>query len=165
VPQLDPTWFVSQLFWLAVTFTLLYIALSRVVLPPLMSVIGARKGAVADDLETAQRYKAEAEAAKTAYEHTLLQAREMAQALLNESEAASKARTAETMKVMDQKLAERLADAGQALAKKKQQLMNDLTPVAVELSSLIVEKITKRAPQESDVKRTLETVSKTPSAQ
>ena len=50
MPQLDPTWFASQLFWLAITFVTLYVVLSRFVLPPLLEIIARRAQTAQDDM-------------------------------------------------------------------------------------------------------------------
>lgn len=155
MPQLDPTWFVSQLFWLGLSFGFLYLLLSLFVLPPLQTVIASRKGAVDWDLETAQALKSAAEHAKQSYEHTLLESREMAHALMNEAEATSKARAAEANKALDAQVAAKLAHASTAIAAKKKALLEALNPATVELSKMIVEKLTHSKPSEADVKRAL----------
>ncbi len=42
MPQLDTTYFISQLFWLAVLFTLFYLSIRFLVVPMLQSIISAR---------------------------------------------------------------------------------------------------------------------------
>ena len=160
MPQLDPTWFSSQLFWLAISFGLLYLLLSTAVLPPLLSVIASRKGAVNGDLEAAQMFKSQAEHARQVYEHTLLQSREMAQALLNESEAASKARADEATKALEAQIAKKLEEAEKAIALKKAALMEALTPATVQFAAQIVEKLTHHAPTEAQVQRAISDATK-----
>lgn len=158
MPQLDPTWFASQLFWLAICFSVLYVVLARVILPPLQSVLATRKNAVDSDIEAAQALKSDAEHAQQVYEHTQAQSREMAQALMNEAELASKARGEAENKALDAKVAAQLADASKQIAAKKEKLLADLTPAAVELSALIVEKMTLQAPSKEQVERAQNTI-------
>ena len=63
MPQLDPTWFASQLFWLAVTFVMIYVILAKMALPPLMEIIERRKQTVEGDISQAQTLKSQAEQA------------------------------------------------------------------------------------------------------
>jgi F-type H+-transporting ATPase subunit b len=158
VPQLDPTWFASQLFWLFVCFTVLYVLLSRLILPPLQGVIASRKDSIENDLNVAQELKSKAEQAKQSYESTLVKSRETAQALLAESEVASKVRAEEAIKALDAQIAVQSANANSAIAAKKQEFINELMPATIEFSSLIVEKLTRRSPSAEQVKHALESV-------
>jgi F-type H+-transporting ATPase subunit b len=91
MPQLDPTWFASQIFWLVVSFVTLYVVLSRFVLPPLVDVVARRKQTMEGDINQAQRLKSDAEIAKTDYERMAAEARNTAQQQITEALAANKA--------------------------------------------------------------------------
>ena len=71
MPQLDPTWFVSQIFWLIVMFGILYILMSKVALPPVDKVLEDRQKRIEDDIRRATELKEEAEAALKNYEDAL----------------------------------------------------------------------------------------------
>ena len=60
MPQLDPTWFASQLFWLAITFAVLYTVLARAVLPPLQNIVARREGTIEGDIASAEALKEQA---------------------------------------------------------------------------------------------------------
>ena len=63
-PPFDPWHFPSQLFWLVIMFGVLYIALSRFVLPKLGGVIEKRGDTIADSLDEAARLDEQAKEAK-----------------------------------------------------------------------------------------------------
>jgi len=46
-PPFDPTYFASQLFWFAISFVLLYVLLSRFVLPRIGGAIEERRDRIA----------------------------------------------------------------------------------------------------------------------
>lgn len=152
MPQLDPTWFASQLFWLFICFTVLYILLSRLILPPLQGVITSRKTAIENDLNVAQELKSMAEQAKLSYETTLIKSRDSARSLIAEAEANSKKRSEEAIKALDAQVAVQSANATAAISAKKQEFLNELMPATLEFSSLIVEKLTKHAPSAEQLK-------------
>ena len=87
VPQFDPASFPGQLFWLAITFALLYLAMSRLVLPRIGGVIGARAGHIAQDLAQAQAARAAAGALLAEHEAALKTARASAQATVSTAQA------------------------------------------------------------------------------
>ena len=81
MPQLDPTFFASQLFWLFVTFIVLFFVAWKVALPRIAEVINTRSDRIDSDLEKAEAQKAEAEEVLQAYEAVLANAVSEAQEL------------------------------------------------------------------------------------
>jgi F-type H+-transporting ATPase subunit b len=160
MPQLDPTWFASQLFWLAVTFVLLYVILSRFVLPPLQDIIARRQQTVEGDLSLAQSLKSQAEQARQDYERTLAEARNRAQALMNEAIAAHKAKSEMASKEMDRQIELKLAEASRRIAAKKEEMISALTPTTTELTAMIVEKLTQHSPSNDQVSRIITNMAK-----
>ncbi|MEC8291305.1 MAG: hypothetical protein VXZ78_04375, partial [Pseudomonadota bacterium] len=71
MPQLDPTSFPSQLFWLAVCFGTMLLVLSVFVLPRITRTLTARQGQIEGDLQAAEKLRADAEAALAAYDAAL----------------------------------------------------------------------------------------------
>ena len=61
MPQLNPEFFFSQLFWLVITFSFLLFFLWRVSLPRISSVLEKRENKINNDIETAKQLQAEAE--------------------------------------------------------------------------------------------------------
>jgi len=68
MPQLDPTYWASQGFWLILIFTLLYLALSKLFIPKIKNSIDDRENRIKDDLDEAQKLKEVAEAKLKEYE-------------------------------------------------------------------------------------------------
>ena len=145
MPQLDPTWFASQLFWLAITFITLYILMARFVLPPLQEVIARRLQTKEQDVAAAEAMKLEAQAAKADYERALSESRQKAQGLIAEVALASKAKAEQASRDLDAQVAKKLADATQKIAAKKQELIQALSPATGELASLIADRLTQNA--------------------
>ena len=79
MPQLDPSTFAPQLFWLLVTFVLLYLAMWKIALPKIGSILQDRQERIDDDLEKAEKLKQDAEAVREAYEKTVAEGRNKAQ--------------------------------------------------------------------------------------
>ena len=74
-PPFDPQYFAGQIFWLLISFAILYFMLSRVFLPRIGQTLEDRSNRIADDLDTAAHMQAEAEAASKAYDRSLSDAR------------------------------------------------------------------------------------------
>ena len=57
MPQLDPTYWASQVFWLIVVFTILYISVAKFYLPKIKSNLDNRENKIKEDLESANKFK------------------------------------------------------------------------------------------------------------
>src|SRR3546814_2300478 len=68
MPQLDPAFWPTQLFWLAITFIALYLVIWRIALPRIADVLEARQRKLDDDLKKAAALKDEAAAILAEYE-------------------------------------------------------------------------------------------------
>lgn len=145
MPQLDPTWYVSQIFWLLISFGFLYLVIARVVLPPLMGVMATRSQKIHTDLQQAQELKAQAEDARLAYERTLAEARARSQQLIDDAMANHKQRTEQAMRQLEGDIGLKISDAQKRIADRKAQLIEQLVPTAAELSTLIVQKVAQKS--------------------
>ena len=87
LPQLDPTWWPSQLFWLVVTFGVLYWLMAGKFLPAIGAAIEERRDRIADDLDQAAEFRKQAEDAEKAYEQALADAKAKAQAIAADTRA------------------------------------------------------------------------------
>ena len=76
MPQLDPEFFVSQLFWLVVTFSFLFFFLWKVSLPRIGSVLEKRENKINKDIETAKQLQIEAEKIQDQIEQKLHDSKE-----------------------------------------------------------------------------------------
>lgn len=144
MPQLDPTWYASQLFWLFICFVALYVVLARVILPPIMGIVGQRKQTLEQNIAQAEKFRAEAAHAQQDYERALGQSREMAQALINEVLEENKKHAEKTMHSLDAEIAKKLKEASTHIEGKKHELFATLTPAAAEFAGMIAEKITQK---------------------
>ncbi|RKQ70322.1 F0F1 ATP synthase subunit B family protein [Oceanibaculum indicum] len=134
LPQLDPSTFATQIFWLAVTFIVLYLLMSRVALPRVRDVLEERERRITDDLEKAQRLKEEAETVLAEYEKALADARASAQALFAEAAEKANAEAAKRQQDMSQKLAKQLEKAESRVQAAKTEALDNIRQVATDVA-------------------------------
>ena len=140
-PPFQAETFVSQLFWLAITFAVLYLLAARVVLPRVGGIIDARAKRIEDDLAEAQRFQTEADAANAAYEKALADARARAQALANATRETQVADADRKRKALEQQLDAKLGEAEKTIAATKEAAMGNVRSIAVEAASAIVKRL------------------------
>ena len=71
MPQLDPTYWASQAFWLILIFSILYISIAKFYLPKIKSNLDDRENKIKDDLDDANKFKELSEAKFKEYEKIL----------------------------------------------------------------------------------------------
>jgi F-type H+-transporting ATPase subunit b len=142
MPQLDVSTFVPQLFWLAVTFGLLLLLMTRVGLPRVGGLIEARRRRVDEDLARAAELKTEAEAALAAYQQALAKARADAQAAVKETTDRIAAETAERQRQLSESLARQTVEAERQITAAKQRALAEMPEIATEVARSVAEKLT-----------------------
>jgi F-type H+-transporting ATPase subunit b len=146
MPQLEASTFIPQLFWLAVTFGLLFLLMAYVGLPRVGGLIEARRKRIDDDLAHAAQLKTEAEAAIAAYQQTLATARSEAQAAVKATTDRLAAEAAERQRQLNETLAQQIAEAERQIAAAKQQALSEMHEIAVEVGRSVTEKLTGSSP-------------------
>jgi F-type H+-transporting ATPase subunit b len=137
-PPFDVTTFSSQLFWLTVTFVLLYWVLAKVAIPRLSGIVEARAGKIAGDLEAAEQAQTTSEAAREAYEKALAEARGRGFAIAEEARNTAKAAADADRKGIETSLAAKLADAESRISGIKTQALAEVGTIANEAAEAIV---------------------------
>jgi len=141
MPQLDVATYVPQLVWLAISFFLLYLLMSRIGLPRVGAAIEARRRRREEDLEHAAQLRREAEAVVAAYERTRAGAREQAQATIRETSERLAAAAAERQRELTAVLTERTASAEREIAAAKQRALGEIRGVAADVAASIAARL------------------------
>ena len=130
MPQLDPSTFGTQLFWLGICFVALSGVMALIVLPRLSSTLQARAAQLDDDLAEAEALREKAETALAAYEEALAEARSRALTLAQDMRAEVQAETDRQKAALDAKLAEQAQAAEVAMTKARDAAMDGLSDAA-----------------------------------
>ena len=140
-PPFDPTYFPSQLFWLAVTFGVLYWVLSSMILPRLSANLERRSDTIADDLDEAARLNEQAEEAKQALQVSLAQARTKARETAAKAEAAMAEEIAAETRKVDATIDQKLETAENRINEVRTEAMSNVQTVASDVASSILGKL------------------------
>lgn len=143
--------FPSQLVWLAVTFVLLYVLMSRIALPRIAGILSDRSKHIANDLAAANRFKEQSDAAHAAYEKALNDARSRAQSIAAATHAEQAAAAEVTNKRLEAQLHERIADAERSIAATRTAAMSNVGSIASDTAAAIVERLIGQAPAAHEV--------------
>lgn len=141
LPQLDFSTYASQIFWLLIFFSILYIFFAKKTLPNISSVIENRKEHIQGDLNTAQRLKDEAEEVHQAYQAALDKARKEAHKLFKTSDDEIKAKAESEQKAFYERSHQEIEATEKRIEDAKAAAMEDMNAIAAEVASEAAQKI------------------------
>tara|TARA_B100002051_G_C16436032_1_gene486587 strand:- start:99 stop:689 length:591 start_codon:yes stop_codon:yes gene_type:complete len=84
MPQLNPEFWVSQIVWLVLTFGILYIVLSKLILPKISDNLESRKLQILENIETAETQREESDKKLKEFEKIILDSKLEAKNHFNE---------------------------------------------------------------------------------
>lgn len=142
LPQLNVATYPSQIFWLMITFSVMYLAFSKMILPTIGSVVDGRDGKVKGDLQEAENFKKQAESIQAAYEKNLETARLQAVQAVQDVEATAKKKAADQIEQFRKRAENDMSAAEGRVTSAKDAAMGDMATVAAEIASVAAEKIT-----------------------
>ncbi|MEM7124593.1 MAG: F0F1 ATP synthase subunit B' [Pseudomonadota bacterium] len=157
MPQLDFAHFLPQLVWLAITFIVLYIVMSRVALPRIGAVLAARKEKVESDLEAADKARVDAEEALTAYDASMQSARDNAHAIVGKASEAASAEAAKRHAELDEHLSREATAAAETVAQAQEDAMANLRDIAADAARDATRKLIGVDASDEEVARAIDT--------
>jgi F-type H+-transporting ATPase subunit b len=141
LPQMHAETFPSQIFWLVVTFGLLFLVLWRITLPMIERVISERRNRIEGDLGTAEKLRQQAANALAAYESQLLGARNRAHQLLDQNRKAISAELDDVKSRAEAEAQGAMKEAEERVSADRARALGSLRSAAAEAASAIVERL------------------------
>tara|TARA_B100000780_G_C21056569_1_gene424511 strand:+ start:111 stop:686 length:576 start_codon:yes stop_codon:yes gene_type:complete len=152
MPQLDPTYWASQAFWLILIFTLLYLALSKLFIPKIKDSIDERENKIKDDLDEAQNLKSLAEQKLVEYELILEDAKKEAQKIILESKNKLNSEIQNKKKKFEKELEREIENAEKEIESLKKESLKSISIISEEIASGVIEQISGEPMNESSIK-------------
>ena len=160
MPQLNPEFFVSQLFWLIVTFTFLFIFLWRISLPRISSVLENRENKINDDLTSAKNLQAEAEEIQKKVDKQLLDARVETTNLIKKSTLDFQNYASKKLEALDQELNNKIIESEKLILKNKQNSLEQANEEVYSITKIILSKISDAHVDDKEIKSTVNDMQK-----
>lgn len=141
MPQFDGSTVATQLFWLVITFCILYFIMWKIMLPKVAEVLEARQDKIDDDLDRAAAFKSEAEEVLADYEKTLAETTAEAQGLVRQADEDAKNTAATQHAEQSVQLAEKIAAAEATIRSAQADAAKNIDNVASEVAQSAVERL------------------------
>ena len=156
MPQLNPEFFVSQLFWLVVTFSFLLVFLWRVSLPRIGNILEKRERKINENLTAAKELQSEAENIQDKIEQQLKQARSDASELIKSSSASFQDKAQYEITKLEKELDEKITDSSNKIEKSKNESLNQIQSQINEITKLTLSKVASFELTDDEIKNAVQ---------
>ena len=160
MPQLDPTYWASQAFWLILTFTILYISISKFYLPKIKNNLDNRESKIKEDLDNASKFKEQSEVKLKEYENILENAKKEVNKILIESKKSLDNDIQSKKLLIEKEIESEIIKAQKEILDLKKNSILSIQNIAEDIASKIIENLSGDKLNESSVRATVEDISK-----
>ena len=158
MPQLNPEFYMSQLFWLGLTFTFLFIFLWRISLPRISTVLEKRAGKINDDIRLAKKHQVEAEGIQNKIDLQLREARLETSELIKTANSNFQDHASKELEEIDNAINLKIDETSAAIAKSKDESLIQINDQIFEITKLTLSKISNIKVKDSEVKEIVQSV-------
>ena len=141
MPQLNPEFWVSQIFWLVLTFGLLYIILSKLILPKISNNLESRKSQILENIETAEKQREESEKKVKEFEKIILESKIEAKNYFNEARQKILEDITIKKNSLDKDIDDEISAAEQEIKNLKTASSEKIKNIAIETSSELIKQL------------------------
>ena len=141
MPQLNPEFWISQIFWLTLTFGVLYIILSKIILPRISANLELRKSQIQENIEAAEKLRENSEMKLKEYENIILKSKLEAKNIFKEAREKVIKDINSKREILDKQIDEELVKVDQEIMVLKNNAPAKINKIAIETSSEIIKKL------------------------
>ena len=135
MPQLNPEFWISQVFWLTLTFGILYIFLSKIILPKISKNLELRKSQIQENIETAEKQREDSEAKLKEYGDIILKSKLEAKNILKEAREKVLRDINSKREILEKQIDEEIKKAEKEISELKKTAPEKINKIAIETSS------------------------------
>ncbi len=141
MPQLNPEFWVSQIFWLTLTFGFLYVVLSKLILPKISANLELRKSQIQENIEAAEKQREDCETKLREYEEMLLKSRSEAKNIFKETREKTLKDINSKRETLEKQIDEEIKKAEKEINELKKTSPEKINKIAIETSSEILKNL------------------------
>ena len=155
MPQLNPEFYTSQLFWLVVTFSFLLVFLWRISLPRISLVLEKRESKISNDIEIAKQSQTEAEEIQNQIDQQLYKAREQSNILIKESSINLQNKASEELSKLDSELSKKIDESTTIIENKMKESLKQIHKQIQDITKLTLSKISSISVNDQEIKESV----------
>ena len=141
MPQLNPEFWISQIFWLVLTFGFMYVVLSKFILPKISNNLESRKSQILENIEAAEKQREDSEAKLKEYDEIILKSKMEAKNIFNQTREKTLKDIGAKKEVLDQQIDDEINKAEKEIEVLRVSAPDKINKIAIETSSELLEKL------------------------
>jgi F-type H+-transporting ATPase subunit b len=141
MPQLNPEFWVSQIFWLTLTFGILYIVLSKLILPKISANLELRKSQIQENIEATEKQRESSDAKLKEYDKIILKSKLEAKNIFRDAREKVIKDINSKKETLDKQINEEIKKAEQEIGVLRKNAPEKISKIAIETSTQLVKKL------------------------
>ena len=160
MPQLNPEFWISQIFWLTLTFGVLYVVLSKLILPKISSNLELRKSQVQENIEAAEKQRESSESKLKEYDEIIQKSKLEAKNIFKDAREKVLKDINSKKEILDKQIDEEISNTEKEIEALKKGAFEKINKIAIETSSDIVKKLIGAEVNNSSISAIVDDLSK-----
>ena len=160
MPQLNPEFWIAQIVWLVITFGILFIVLSKFILPKISDNLETRKSQILENIEKAEKQREETEKKLKEFDKIIIESKNKAKNLLNDARQKILEDINKKRAKLDKDIDGEVNVAEQDINKLKYSSHDKITKIAIETSSDLLKQLIGEEINNSSISAIVEDLSR-----
>ena len=160
MPQLNPEFWFSQIFWLIITFGIMFILLSKLVLPKISENLEVRKAQILENVEAAEKQREESDKKLKEYEQLIINSKNEAKNYFNKAREKILKDVDKKREILEKEINEEIKGAEQEILDLRNKSPEKIRKIAVETSSDLIKQLIGVEVNNSSISAIVEDVSR-----
>ena len=160
MPQLNPEFWISQIFWLTLTFGTLYVILSKLILPKISDNLESRKSQILENIEAAEKQRENSEEKLKEYEEIVSKSKMEAKSIFNQVREKALKDISAKREVLNKQIDDEIGKAEQEIKVLQSSAAEKINKIAIETSSELIQKLIGTEVNNSSISAIVDDLSK-----
>lgn len=160
MPQLNPEFWISQIFWLTLTFGILYIVLSKLILPKISENLESRKSQILENIEAAEKQRENSEKKLKEYEEIVSKGKFEAKNIFNQAREKALKDINAKKEVLNKQIDDEIVKAEKEIKVLQSGAAEKINKIAIETSSELIQKLIGAEVNNSSISAIVDDLSK-----
>ena len=160
MPQLNPEFWISQIFWLTLTFGILYIVLSKLILPKISANLELRKSQIQENIEAAEKQRESSEAKLKEYDDIISKSKLEANNIFKEARENVLKEINTKKETLDKQIDEEIKKVEQEINLLRKGASEKINKIAIETTSELLVKLIGTEVNNSSISAIVDDLSK-----
>ena len=160
MPQLNPEFWISQIFWLVLTFGILYVVLSKLILPKISANLELRKSQIQENIEAAEKQRESSETKLKEYDDIIQESKLKAKNIFKDAREKVIKDINSKKETLDGQINEEIKKVEKEINLLKKSAPEKINKIAIETSSELVKKLIGAEVNNSSISAIVDDLSK-----